>query len=109
MPVVSDPTDNIPEPDSPEIFDDEDGGCSGSWQTILMILALLVLLIICLPILPYIVQFAVWLISLPFKLIGAIIKGIKKAAKKKPKDMGQSPSQAETNPKKKKSKDKNKR
>lgn len=108
MPVVSDPIDNIPEPDSPEIFDDEDGGCSGSWQTILMILALLVLLIICLPILPYIVQFVVWLISLPFKLIGAIIKGIKKAAKKKPKDTEQSPPQAETNPKKKKSKDKNK-
>ena len=42
------------------------------------------------PILPYIIKAVVWVIMLPFKLIAAIVKGISKAVKKKPKDTGQS-------------------
>ena len=52
-------------------------------------LTLIVLLVILMPILPYIVKAVVWVIMLPFKLIAAIVKGIQKAAKKKPKDTGQ--------------------
>lgn len=63
-----------------------DDGCGGiSWSTILMLVGLVVLLIILAPILPYIIQFIVWVISLPFKAIAAIVKGIQKAAKAKPK------------------------
>lgn len=53
-------------------------------------LALIILLVILMPILPYIIKAVVWVVMLPFKLIAAIIKGIQKAAKKKPKDTGQS-------------------
>ena len=62
------------------------GGCTDiSWETILMIIGLVLLLIILSPILPYIIQFIVWVISLPFKAIAAIIKAIQKSAKSKPK------------------------
>lgn len=54
---------------------ENNGGCGGiSWQTILAIIALVVLLIIFAPFLPYIVRFVVWIISLPFKAIAAIVR-----------------------------------
>lgn len=40
-------------------------------------------LVILMPILPYIVKLVLWVISLPFKLIGAIFKGISNAVKKR--------------------------
>ena len=58
---------------------------------ILGILALILLLVILMPILPYIAKLIVWIILFPFKLIAAIFKGTSKAAKKKPKGIGQSP------------------
>ncbi|MCD8371863.1 MAG: hypothetical protein LUD27_00990 [Clostridia bacterium] len=66
--------------------DEPDGTGSGiaesceniDWRTILAILALVVIVIILFPVLPYVAQFLVWIISLPFKLINAIIKAFKK-------------------------------
>ena len=46
------------------------------------------------PILPYIIKAVVWVIMLPFKLIAAIVKGIQKAVKKKPKQADVSPPKA---------------
>lgn len=60
----------------------------GKW--ILAIIALIVLFVVFGPILPYIIKAVVWVIMLPFKAIAAIVKGIQKAARKKPKDTGQS-------------------
>lgn len=53
------------------------------WQILLMVLALIFLLVILMPILPYVIQFIVWLVLLPFKAIGALFKGIGKAANKR--------------------------
>lgn len=61
------------------------------WKLVLMVLALIILLVILMPILPYIIKAVVWIIMLPFKLIAAIIKGIQKAATKKPKTTANSP------------------
>ena len=62
-------------------------GLSDTGKWILAIIALILLLVIFGPILPYIAKAIVWVISLPFKAIAAIVKAVKK---KKPKDMGQS-------------------
>ena len=51
-------------------------------------------LVILMPILPYIIKAVVWVIMLPFKLIAAIVKGIQKAVKKKPKQADVSPPKA---------------
>ena len=64
------------------------------WQEDGMVLALIVLLVILMPILPYIIKAVVWVIMLPFKLIAAIVKGIQKAVKKKPKQADVSPPKA---------------
>ena len=64
----------------------EPEGCVNALATALMIIALLVLLILLWPLLPYIAKAIVWVISLPFKGIAAIVRAVKK---KKPKDTGQ--------------------
>lgn len=61
---------------------------SDTGKLILGILALILLLIILWPILPYIIKAVVWVISLPFKGIAAIVKAVKK---KKPKQSSASP------------------
>ena len=76
---------------------------SDTGKLILGILALILLLIILWPILPYIIKAVVWVISLPFKGIAAIVKAVKK---KKPKDTGQTVSKTAKVPQ---PKDKNKR
>ena len=53
------------------------------WKILLAVLALIVLLIIFMPILPYVIKAVVWVILLPFKLIGWIIKSISDAVKKR--------------------------
>lgn len=63
-----------------------DGSCVDGFMTAIMIIALLILFIILWPVLPYIAKAVVWVISLPFKAIKAIVKAVKK---KKPKDTGQ--------------------
>lgn len=63
-----------------------DGSCVDGFMTAIMIIALLILFIILWPVLPYIAKAIVWVVSLPFKGIAAIVKVVKK---KKPKDTGQ--------------------
>lgn len=48
-------------------------------KMILGIIAAILLLIFLLPVLPYIIRFVAWIVSLPFKAIGALFKGIKKS------------------------------
>ena len=60
-------------------------------STVLMIIALLILLILLWPILPYIIKAVVWVITLPFKAIAALVNAIKKASTKKPKTTASSP------------------
>lgn len=50
--------------------------------TILFVIAMIIIVVLFAPILPYIIKLVIWLISLPFKLIGAVIKGIANAIKK---------------------------
>lgn len=66
-------------------------GLSDTGKWILAIIALIILLIVLGPILPYIIKAIVWIVMLPFKAIAAIVKGIQKAAKKKPKQAATSP------------------
>ena len=80
IPAVSNPMDIYSDSNVPKV---ENPGLSELLKIILAILALIVLLVILMPILPYIVKFVVWLILLPFKLIGAIFKGIGKLFNKK--------------------------
>lgn len=50
--------------------------------TILFVIALIIIVVLFAPILPYIIKLVIWLITLPFKLVGAVIKGIANAIKK---------------------------
>ena len=63
--------------------------------TVLLMIGIIFIVIMFAPLLPVRISFVVWLLMLPFKLIGAIIKGIanaiKKAATKKPKTTSNSP------------------
>ena len=81
IPVVSDPIDNIPGITPPANTTDDDG--PEWWRIVLAVLLLLIVLVILAPVLPYIGQAIVWVISLPFRLIGRIINSIKKTKKKK--------------------------
>ena len=49
------------------------------WKVILAVIMLILLVIILWPVLPYIIQGIIWVILLPFKLIKAIINGVKKS------------------------------
>lgn len=69
----------------------------------LTILAIILLIVILWPILPYIIKAVVWVISLPFKAIKAIVNAVKK---RKPKDTGQTVSKTAKVPQ---PKDRNKR
>lgn len=78
IPVVSSPIDHI-SGYTPSIEPQ-----SWDWWKILLGVLALILLVVCMaPVLPYIIQFVVWIILLPFKIIGAIIKGISGAVKKR--------------------------
>lgn len=50
--------------------------------TILFVIAMIIIVVLFAPILPYIIKLVIWLITLPFKLIGAVVKGIANAIKK---------------------------
>ncbi|PWM71835.1 MAG: hypothetical protein DBX59_07905 [Bacillota bacterium] len=75
-------------------------GLSDTGKLIFLIIGLILLFVILGPILPYIAKAIVWVIMLPFEAIAAMINGIKKAAKKKPKDKVQTPQAVQTNPQK---------
>ena len=79
---MSNPIDIIDPISSPATMRPE-GGLPDWVKWIVGILALILLLVILMPILPYIIRFVIWLISLPFKLIGAIIKGISGSKKRR--------------------------
>lgn len=73
IPVVSSPIDIVNDITPPVQVDD-----GLDWLKILLAVVLLILLVVLLaPILPYILKAIVWVISLPFKAISAIIKAIK--------------------------------
>ena len=81
-------------PDNENTFEldwSNSGGCMDALSTVLMIIALLILLILLWPILPYIIKAVVWVITLPFKAIAALVNAIKKASTKKPKTTASSP------------------
>ena len=77
IPVVSDPIDIYNDITIPDVTGLE------WWQILLMLLLIILLLIVLWPVLPYIIRFIWWLILLPFKLIGLIIKSAKKRKVKK--------------------------
>ena len=74
IPVVSDPIDIVNDITSPTDMGDK----LPDW---LKYLLLAIGILIALPVLYWLVKFAVWLVSLIFKGIGAIFKGISNAAK----------------------------
>lgn len=53
------------------------------WKIIVMLLALILVIVLLAPILPYILQAIIWLIKLPFKIIGRIGKSFKKYSDKR--------------------------
>ena len=91
IPAVSDPIDVVNDGTPPS---DLDKGLPDWLKYLFMVLGIIVLLVILMPILPYIIKAVVWVIMLPFKLIAAIVKGIQKAVKKKPKQADVSPPKA---------------
>ena len=58
-----------------------DLGLSSTGRLILGVALLLLLVIILAPLLPYLVRAVIWVISLPFKAIAAIVKAIQKNKK----------------------------
>ena len=80
IPVVADPIDAGSD-STPALDTNSDN--DNWWKIVLAILCLIILLVILMPILPYLVKAVVWVIALPFKLIGAIFKGIGNAVKKR--------------------------
>jgi len=79
IPVVSSPIDVVDDITPPVYVSD---GLEW-WQILLIVLAVILLIIILWPILPYIINALIWLICLPFKLIGMIFKAINKNRKKR--------------------------
>ena len=75
LPVVASPIDAIGGLISPN-----DSGC-GNLGMIFGLLLLLLLLILLAPILPYVFRFLGWLICLPFRAIGGIVKACKRKKK----------------------------
>ena len=94
IPVVQSPIDVVSGTTPPPYWQEDGEDGMEWWKIVLMVLALIVLLVILMPILPYIIKAVVWVIMLPFKLIAAIVKGIQKAVKKKPKQADVSPPKA---------------
>ena len=80
IPVVMSPMDITSDLTPPAVTTDDDDDW---WKIVLAVLCLIILLVILMPILPYLVKAVVWVIALPFKLIGAIFKGIGNAVKKR--------------------------
>ena len=77
IPVVSSPMDIVGGITPPIITTME----LDMWQIILLILGLICLLIIISPLLPYVIKGVWWVICLPFKAIGILVKGAKKKKK----------------------------
>ena len=76
IPAVSRPIDMVNGLIPPN---DLDEGCNS--KLIIGVALLLLLVIILAPLLPYLVRAVIWVISLPFKAIAAIVKAIQKNKK----------------------------
>lgn len=50
-----------------------------NWKWILPLILTILLLILFAPLLPYIIKAVIWVVTLPFRVIGAIVKGLKKS------------------------------
>lgn len=85
IPVVSSPMDVVSSltPPLENNFFDWLSGAENRAKKIAAIILLVLLLLLLLPVLPYVVKFLVWLIALPFRLIGSGVKSIKKSVKKR--------------------------
>ena len=85
VPVVSNPLDIINGFDPPN--DDDLIGNNPDWKTIIKfvlgIIGIILLLVILAPVLPFVFQAVIWVITLPFRLIGWIFKSISNAVKKR--------------------------
>lgn len=79
IPVVASPIDVIPDATSP--VNTTSDKMSNWWKIVFALLFLLLLLVIFWPLLPYLVQFIIWLVTLPFKLLAALFKGFTKDKK----------------------------
>ena len=75
IPVAMKPIDIVPAATPP--VNTESDKDDDLLRLILMVLGLIVLLVILMPILPYIAKAVVWVISLPFKAISALVNAIK--------------------------------
>lgn len=79
IPVVSSPMDVVADATPPiETTDDIEW-----WKIVLAVLLLILLFIILATFLPWIFEAVIWVVSLPFKALGALFKGIGNAANKR--------------------------
>lgn len=53
------------------------------WKIALALICLVLLIVVCYPILPYVINFIIWLVTLPVKAINAISRAIKKNKQRK--------------------------
>ena len=82
IPVVANPIDVISSSRAP-LYTKSDKEPPSPWEIIIALLCLIILIAIFMPILPSLVSLVIKILMLPFKLIGAIIKGIEKAFHKR--------------------------
>ena len=73
IPVVSSPIDIVPDP-TPPVYTETDE--NPNWWIYIAVIAGLIILAIVIPMIIPIIKFLLWLISLPFKLIGKFFKWI---------------------------------
>ncbi len=82
IPVVASPIDIVNDITPPTQMDSE----VQWWKIALALLFVVLLLVVFGPVLPYVINFIVWLVLLPFKLIGWIARSLKRKRKKKDKE-----------------------
>ena len=100
IPVVMSPVD-LGADGTPPVITTSDDKISW-WKIILAILLLIVLLIFLIPVLPYIFQFIVWIVVVPFKALAKLIKNtgeMSKERKRRREERKQKGAEKETEPK----------
>lgn len=79
--AVSDPIDIVNPVTTPTVMSDEEGLPWWAW-ILIAVVALLVIIFFGVPILKFLLQLVIFLITAPFKLIAGIVRGLKKPKKK---------------------------
>ena len=79
IPVVSSPIDIVNDITPPVNFTEG----LGWWKVMLALLLLVLLIVLIYPLLPHVIQVAIWFIVIPFKAIGLLIKRIAKRIEQK--------------------------